>query len=124
MNCNIDHAHPLMIAGHPFKGGAMFSTAYLQHPDMKFFAINDSTAFLPPRPTAVVTTLGAPAAESFPSFADFFRSYFSGASMYTSNPKASVMLEGMKKCYENNAKNPVDQCQYYIQGFERFTSSS
>ena len=88
-----------MIAGHPFKGGAMFSVAYLQHPDMKFFAINDSTAFLPPRPTAVVSAASAPAAESFPSFPDFFRSYFSGASMYTTNPKASVMLEGMKKCF-------------------------
>ena len=104
----VDHAHPLMIAGHPFKGGAMFSTAYLQHPDMKFFAINDSTAFLPPRPTALAGVSAA--AASFPAFADFFRSYFAGASMNTSDPKASVMLEGMKKCYENNTKNPINQC--------------
>merc|ERR1740130_857707 len=46
------HAHPLMICGHPFKGGSVFSTGYLQHPDMKRFGINDSTFFQPPRPTA------------------------------------------------------------------------
>ena len=41
-----------MIPGHPFKGGLMLSSGYLEHPDMKRFELNDATAYLPPRPTA------------------------------------------------------------------------
>ena len=46
-----------MIVGHPFKGGYPMSTGYLQHPDMKRFGINDSTVFVPPRPTAFASAL-------------------------------------------------------------------
>ena len=78
MNYCIDHAHPLMIAGHPFKGGAVFSTGYLAHPDMKRFGISDSTLFTPPRPGAWANALGlgAATAASFPSFGEFFGAYF------------------------------------------------
>ena len=55
----IDHAHPTMVVGHPFKGGMPMSTGYLTHPDMKRFEINDSTVFVPPRPDVHG---GAPAA--------------------------------------------------------------
>ena len=54
----IDHAHPTFVTGHPFKGGAFFSTGYLAHPDMKLFALNDSTLFVPPRPDVFATALG------------------------------------------------------------------
>ena len=49
------HAHPLMVVGHPFKGGYPQSTGYLAHPDMKRFALNDSTLFVPPRPDVAVS---------------------------------------------------------------------
>ena len=78
IDLSIDHAHPLMICGHPFKGGSVFSTGYLQHPDMKRFGINDSTFFQPPRPTAWANALGVATASAatFPSFGEFFGAYF------------------------------------------------
>ena len=53
----IDHAHPLMIVGHPFKGGLPMSTGYLAHPDMKRFGLDDSTLFTPPRPNAFMNAI-------------------------------------------------------------------
>ena len=116
-----DHAHPVMIPGHPFKGGLKLSTGYLDHPDMKRFELNDATFFAPPRPDAWAQNIVAGiAGASMPSFGDFFGTYFAGRSFNVTNPKCSQMLEGMKKCYENNDQaDPVSQCQYYIQGFER-----
>ena len=115
-----------MIAGHPFKGGFTMSTGFLQHPDMKRFGLNDSTFFIPPRPSAWANMMGVgaagAAASSVPSFSDFFATYFAGKSFNVTEPKCNTMLEGMKKCYENHAtKNPENTCQYYIQGFERFS---
>merc|ERR1711934_968740 len=69
------HAHPVMIVGHPFKGANVMSTGQLEHPDMKRFALADSSLFVPPRPDAWGNTLGQ-ATTSVPSFADFFGSYF------------------------------------------------
>ena len=46
------HAHPHNIVGHPMKGGFLMGIGYLTHPDMKRFAISDSTMFAPPRPDA------------------------------------------------------------------------
>ena len=113
-----------MIVGHPFKGGMPFSTAYLEHPDMKRFNICDDTLFVKPRPDAWASALAsgsmARAAASVPSFGDFFATYFAGRSFNVAEPKCTKMLEGMKRCYENHStKAPVESCQYYIQGFER-----
>ena len=114
-----------MIVGHPFKGGYVMSTGYLQHPDMKRFNLDDSTLFVPPRPSVWANALAmgnlAGAATQVPSFGDFFATYFAGRSFNVSDQKCSTMLEGMKRCYENHTKSdPREQCQYYIQGFERF----
>ena len=122
--CFIDHAHPLMVVGHPFKGGYPQSTGYLAHPDMKRFALNDSTLFVPPRPDVAITalTLGlaGQAASSRVGFGDFFANYFAGRSFNVSEPKCNTMMEGMKRCYENHSDaDPVSSCAYYIQGFER-----
>ena len=46
-----------MVVGHPFKGGVVLSSGYLQHPDMKRFNISDPTLFAPPRPNAWATAL-------------------------------------------------------------------
>ena len=35
----LDHAHPLLIAGHPFKGGWIASTGMLANPEMARFQI-------------------------------------------------------------------------------------
>ena len=54
----IDHAHPTMVMGHPFKGGAFVPFGMLMHPDMKLFGLNDSALFVPPRPDAFATAAG------------------------------------------------------------------
>ena len=108
-----------MIAGHPFKTRWQgMSSGYLEHPDMKRFNINTPILFAPPNPDKMV---GAVRQESsLPSFADFFQSYFGGSTIQVSNASCGRMMENMKRCYENHAdKDPVDTCQYYIQGFER-----
>ena len=94
---------------------------------MKRFKIFDPALFVPPRPTAWANYLAGMAGAavvaeaSYPSFSDFFATYFAGRSFEVAAPKCSTMLEGMKKCYENHAsQDPVQSCQYYIQGFERF----
>ena len=113
-----------MIVGHPFKGGNVMSTGYLEHPDMKRFNLCDSTLFVPPRPNVWVNPIAfgafAAAAPQVPSFGDFFATYFAGRSFNVAEPKCTRMLEGLKRCYENHAeKDPVNTCQYYMQGFER-----
>ena len=122
---NLDHAHPTMVAGHPFKGPGFMSIGQLQHPDLKRFGIDDSTLFAPPRPNAWANafafgTFGMAAVQA-PSFGDFFATYFAGRSFnIASDNKCSTMLEGMKKCYENHSeKDPINSCNYYISGFER-----
>ena len=73
-----------MVVGHPFKGGMPMSTGQLEHPDMKRFEINDSTAFVPPRPDVAngATFTAAPA----PTYFDFFSTYFAGRSLNSSDP--------------------------------------
>ena len=102
------------------------SQGYLSHPDMKRFNIQDCTLFSPPRPNAWVTAMSlgmlSTAAVQTPSFGDFFSTYFAGKSFNVSDNKCSQVLESMKRCYENHQSgNPVDSCQYYIQGFERLS---
>tara|TARA_B110000503_G_C6946290_1_gene329098 strand:+ start:350 stop:697 length:348 start_codon:yes stop_codon:yes gene_type:complete len=111
-----------MVAGHPFKGGLFMSTGYLTHPDMKRFALNDSTLFVPPRPNVWASAMGIglpPVAT--PSFNDFFGTYFAGRQFGGfNNVKCNTMFEGMKRCYENHADAaPAETCNFYIQGFER-----
>ena len=98
-----------MIVGHPFKGAYVQSIGFLQHPDMKRFALNDATLFVPPRPDAWAQALiAASAVKAIPSFGDFFATYFAGKSFSVAEPKCSSMLEGMKKCYENHSSaDPV-----------------
>lgn len=63
-----------MVAGHPFKGGWVFSTGQLQHPDLKRFALNTAVLFKPPfpgkNPYDTIVQGGVP------SFSTFFASYF------------------------------------------------
>ena len=115
-----------MVVGHPFKGGQIMSQGHLMHPDMKRFNIQQSFLFAPPRPNAwanaLTMSMGPVVAAAAPSFGDFFATYFAGRSFNVTEPKCSSMLEGMKRCYENHtSKDPVEACQYYINGFSRFS---
>ena len=75
----------------------------MQHPDLKRFELNDSTLFVPPRPDVFAQSLVAGfMPQTTPTFGDFFGTYFAGRSFSVANPKCTSMLEGMKKCYENN----------------------
>lgn len=75
INCIIiDHAHPTMVAGHPFKGGWVQSIGQLYHPEMKRFAIGTPLLFLPTYPGKnPYDQIQKP---QIPSFNDFFSSYF------------------------------------------------
>ena len=115
-----------MVVGHPFKTLEAGAQGYLQHPDMKRFNIDSPALFAPPRPnawgSAMAMGMFTSTAVEVPSFGDFFATYFAGRSFNVSEPKCSTMLEGMKKCYENHSSaNPVESCQHYISGFERFS---
>jgi len=59
------------------------------------------------------------AASGVPTFSSFFSSYFGGATYKATTPNCSKMLEGMKKCFENNQHNPHSACSYYTAGFKR-----
>ena len=106
-----------MVAGHPFKGGDLRSTGMLLNPEVAFFAINTPLLFTPPNP--MKTWNSEAAAPAAPSFSDFFSAYFGNSSYNMSSPAAGKMLEGLKKCYENHPQEPVDSCQYYLNGFRR-----
>ena len=111
-----------MIAGHPFKGAGQTSLGNLFHPDMKRFNIADRSLFKPPRPDAFVggAVAATAAAATYPTFSDFFRSYFGGRPYSTYEPKCQQFLQGMKSCFENNASSdPVGTCEFYIAGFEK-----
>ena len=63
-----------MIPGHPFKGGWVYSTGQLLHPDLKRFALASPVLFKPvfpgKNPYDQVTQT------QVPSFSQFFQSYF------------------------------------------------
>ena len=71
------HAHPLMIVGHPFKGGWVMPQGYLLHPDMKRFSIATPFLFAPPNPLKV-PGFGF-GTMMLPTFSNFFQSYFGGS---------------------------------------------
>ena len=120
------HAHPNNVVGHPFKGAYPMSTAYLNHPDLKRFMLNDATFYRPPRPDAWAQGLIAGAAATqMPAFSDFFATYFGGRSFNVAEPKCTGMLENLKRCFENNSDgNAEEQCAYYVNGFERLACAN
>ena len=91
----IDHAHPNMVAGHPFKGSWVYSTGQLLHPDLKRFAMQSAVLFKPPFPGK--NPYDTPSVTATPSFSDFFGAYFGSKNLNISNDKCSKLFEGMKK---------------------------
>ena len=89
----VDHAHPTFTAGHPFKGSWVSSIGYLQHPDMKKFAIMTPILFAPPNPLKIAGFTAA--VSSVPSFSTFFSSYFGSANYNSSNTACGRMMAGM-----------------------------
>jgi hypothetical protein len=71
------------------------STGQLQHPDMKRFALQTPAFFKPTFPGK--SPFAEKSNSAFPSFGQFFQSYFGSASFNISNKQCSSMLEGMKK---------------------------
>ena len=87
------HAHPLMIPGHPFKGGVWLSSGQLLHPDLKRFGLASAVFFKPPM--AGKNPYDAAVQGSVvPSFSDFFASYF-GSSWKTGNSACSKVYANM-----------------------------
>ena len=106
------------MAGHPFKGGWVYSSGMLANPEIKKFQINTPVLFSPPNPAKMPGAAASCAA--VPSFGSFFSAYFGGATYNLGDNKCGKMLEGMKRCYESNkADDPVSHCSYYIDGFKR-----
>ena len=120
----LDHAHPTMVTGHPFKQVVSQSSGQLLHPDLKRFQIMTPLLFAPPNPMAVD---GADrSGPAIPSFGSFFSAYFGGSTYRMSDSRCGKMLEGLKKCYESSAsrqESPESSCAYYIDGFKRMACS-
>jgi hypothetical protein len=95
MNVTLDHAHPTMVAGHPFKGSWVFSTGQLLHPDLKRFGLQSAVLFKPPFPGK--NPYDHPVAPTVPAFSDFFSAYFGQKSLNISNDRCSKLFESMKK---------------------------
>ncbi len=70
------HAHPHMVAGHPFKGSWVFSTGQLLHPDLKRFSLQSAVLFKPPFPGKNPYDQVATGGLGVPSFSEFFSAYF------------------------------------------------
>jgi hypothetical protein len=68
------HAHPTMVAGHPFKGSWVYSTGQLLHPDLKRFGLQTAVLFKPPFPGK--NPYDHFPQITFPSFSEFFGAYF------------------------------------------------
>ena len=117
------HAHPLMIPGHPFKGGVWLSTGQLLHPDLKRFGLATAVFFKPPMPFKNPYDGSAPT-NVVPSFSDFFGSYF-GATWNKSNLSCTKIYDNMAKCYSNHmSKNPTATCEHYINSFKRLSCAA
>jgi hypothetical protein len=91
------HAHPHMVAGHPFKGSWVFSTGQLLHPDLKRFSLQSAVLFKPPFPGKNPYDHVAVGALGVPSFSEFFSAYFGQQTLNISNDKCAKLFEGMKK---------------------------
>eukprot|EP00347_Sterkiella_histriomuscorum_P020300 403338333 len=115
------HAHPTMIAGHPFKGGWVQSVGQLQHPDLKRFQIATPILFTPVFPGK--NPYDHFTKPTIPSFNDFFSSYFGAKNLSVSNERCQKLVDGLKRCYTNHQNNePVENCQFYINGTQRACS--
>ena len=89
------HAHPTMVAGHPFKGSWVFSTGQLLHPDLKRFNLNTSVLFKPPFPGK--NPYDHPEVPHVPAFTDFFSAYFGQSNLNINNERCSKLFESMKR---------------------------
>ena len=88
-----DFAHPKMIPGHPFKGGAgQQSTGHLAHPELKRFKLATAQAILPPRPDATPFYV-APAAVGYAT---------ADALIEASTGQTSVANTGNCEAYKSN----------------------
>lgn len=96
--CLLDHAHPTMVAGHPFKGSWVYSTGQLLHPDLKRFSLQTAVLFKPPFPGK--NPYDHPEHHAVPAFSDFFSAYFGQRTLNVSNDRCSKLFEGMKKVSE------------------------
>ena len=77
---------------------------------MARFQINTPILFAPPNPIKV-WGYNATQTASLPTFGNFFNQFFGGSRFNIGAPNAGKMLEGMKRCYENNkTSNPVEAC--------------
>ena len=117
------HAHPTLIAGHPFKGGWIASTGFLANPEMARFQISSPFLFSPPNPQKTPSNNLQISGES-PSFASFFSAYFGLDSIQIKDQKCGKVLANMKRCFYNHPSNPVDACAFHIDGFKRMTCAN
>lgn len=63
-----------MIPGHPLKGGEIYSTGQLLHPDVKRFGLLTAVLFKPPVPGK--NPYDSVEQSNVPSFDNFFQAYF------------------------------------------------
>ena len=118
---SIDFAHPVMIPGHPLKGGGFpLSQGMLLNPEIKRFAISCPLFFKPVRPGTGPSDSQneLQTAESPEKLVEAY----TGTSSVGSGEKCEGYFSNLQKCFssiKSKNKDPEVHCQYYIQGLKR-----
>ena len=122
----IDFAHPIMVPGHPLKGGNWnMPQGMLLNPEAKRFAIFSPLFFKPVRPGAGPTDV-AETKDYAESAQDLLKAY-TGSTSAGPSEKCQGYSGNLERCFENAVKagnDPDAQCQYYVQRIKHEACSS
>lgn len=113
-----------MIAGHPFKGGLIFSIGQYEHPDIMRFNLSSPALFAPPNPEKTVGYVRP--TPNDPTFGDVMQATFGSSVLNITNPQCRKMLENFKLCFENhrNKGDTQGSCAFYHQGLQRLSCAA
>ena len=114
-------AHPVMVPGHPFKGGNVhYPKGVLLNPEMKRFAIASPLFFKPPRPDSLPDYAAAPT--SFVESPQSLVRAYLGSSAIASKGNCAAFYKNLEKCFTTSTqsgRDPEQSCQFYVQGLKR-----
>ena len=114
-------AHPIMVPGHPFKGGSMpIPKGALLNPEAKRFAIFSPLFFKPPRPGSLPTD--TPTQPTFIESTNSLVRAYLGSSAIAKKGNCQSFYANLDRCFNTSTKanrDPEVHCQHYVQGLKR-----